>query len=277
MILFGVMLENRMNQAKKLYDSLNLAGSLTLAISIPWIIFRVFRAVCLQKNLNKLVGKVVVITGASSGLGEALAHEFYKHGCQVVLCARHIDILVNNGGISHRGSITSTNPDVDIKIMLVNYFGAAALTKAVLPDMIKRREGHIVFVSSVQGLFALPERSAYSASKHAMQAFADSLRAESSSYNISVTVVSPGYIKTNLSMNALTGSGTSHGQMDATTEQGYKPEYVAKKIVKAVVEKTNEIVVSTMTPKLALFLRKYLPSVYFSVMAHRAKKSLTLK
>nr|CAI5834337.1 unnamed protein product [Callosobruchus analis] len=88
MMLFGVMLENRMNQAKKLYDSLNMVGSLTLAISIPWIIFRVFRAVYLQKNLNKLVGKVVVITGASSGLGEALAHEFYKYGCQVVLCAR---------------------------------------------------------------------------------------------------------------------------------------------------------------------------------------------
>ncbi|VEN57570.1 unnamed protein product [Callosobruchus maculatus] len=180
MILFGVMFENRMNQAKKLYDSLNLVGSLTLAISIPWIIFKVFRAVCLQKNLNKLVGKVVVITGASSGLGEALAHEFYKHGCEVVLCARrrqelervrsdllhthytvqthppiiipldlsdinslpeqvkkilsitgHIDILINNGGISHRGSIISTNPDVDMKIMLVNYFGAAALTKGI--------------------------------------------------------------------------------------------------------------------------------------------------
>nr|CAI5834340.1 unnamed protein product [Callosobruchus analis] len=148
---------------------------------------------------------------------------------------------------------------------------------AVLPDMMKRSEGHIVFVSSVQGLFALPERSAYSASKHAIQAFADCLRAESSSYNISVTVVSPGYVKTNLSINALTGSGTSHGQMDEATEKGYKPEYVAEKIVRAVVEKTNEIVVSTITPKLALFLRKYLPSVYFSVMAHRAKKSLTLK
>lgn len=119
-----------------------------------------------------------MITGASSGLGEALAHEFYKQGCQIVLCARrrqeldrvrselldthptvttyppiiipldlsdinslpgvvkkiiditgHIDILVNNGGVSHRGSVLNTNPDVDIKIMLVNYFGAAALTK----------------------------------------------------------------------------------------------------------------------------------------------------
>ncbi|CAH1953588.1 unnamed protein product [Acanthoscelides obtectus] len=313
-----------MNSAKKLYQSLNIAGSLALAVFIPWIVFKVFRAVRLQKNLNELVGKIVVITGASSGLGKALAHEFYKHRCQVVLCARrrqelervrsdllnthctvetaqppiiipidlseldslpeqvkkilsitgHIDILVNNGGVSHRGTVISTTLDVDMKIMMVNYFGAAALTKAVLSDMIKRKQGHIVFVSSIQGLIALPERSAYSASKHAMQAFADSLRAEASLHNISVTVASPGYIKTNLSINALTGSGASYGQMDATTEKGYKPEYVAEQIIKAVVEKKNEIVISTIIPKLAVFLRKYWPNIYFILMNQRAKKSL---
>lgn len=128
--------------------------------------------------------QVVVITGASSGLGEALAHEFYKRGCQLVLCSRRrqeldrvrtdllksyptvpthhpiimpldlsdinsfsnivrdileltgkIDILVNNGGISHRGTVLDTKPDVDIKIMLVNYFGAAALTKGKISNI----------------------------------------------------------------------------------------------------------------------------------------------
>lgn len=138
--------------------------------------------------------------------------------------------------------------------------------------MVKRKEGHIVFISSVQGLVALPERSAYSASKHALQAFSDSLRAEVSAYNVFVTVVSPGYIKTNLSLNALTGSGASYGQMDQTTTNGYSPEYVAKKIVKAVAEKKKEIVISTLLPKLAIFLRKYLPFLYFFVMVKRAKK-----
>lgn len=147
---------------------------------------------------------------------------------------------------------------------------------AVLPSMIKRQQGHIVFVSSVQGLVALPERSAYSASKHALQAFSDSLRAEIASDNILVTVVSPGYIRTKLSVNALTGSGETYGQMDEATETGYSSEFAAEKIVKAVVEKKNEMVISTLLPKLAIFLRKYLPSLYFLVMARRAKKSLRL-
>lgn len=77
--------------------------------------------------------------------------------------------------------------------------------------MIKRQIGHFCFISSVQGKFAIPQRAAYSASKHAMQAFADALRAEVANQNIYVSCVSPGYIQTQLSMNALTGSGNSYG------------------------------------------------------------------
>lgn len=77
--------------------------------------------------------------------------------------------------------------------------------------MIKRKAGHIVCVSSVQGKFSLPHRSAYSASKHALQAFCDSVRAEIAEHNIKVLCVSPGYINTALSLNALTGSGRNYG------------------------------------------------------------------
>lgn len=77
--------------------------------------------------------------------------------------------------------------------------------------MVERKSGHVVFVSSVQGLIAIPDRSAYAASKHAMQAFADSLRSEMFQHNINVSVVSPGYVKTAVSLNALTGSGDHHG------------------------------------------------------------------
>lgn len=77
--------------------------------------------------------------------------------------------------------------------------------------MVERKSGHIVFVSSVQGLIGLPERSAYAASKHAMQAFGDSLRAEMKQHNVNVSVISPGYVKTAVSINALTGNGTPHG------------------------------------------------------------------
>jgi dehydrogenase/reductase SDR family member 7B len=81
----------------------------------------------------------------------------------------HIDILINNGGISMRADAINTSIDVDIKIMLVNYFGTVAMTKAVLPSMIQRKEGRIVCVGSAQGKFAIPQRSAYGASKHALQ------------------------------------------------------------------------------------------------------------
>lgn len=77
--------------------------------------------------------------------------------------------------------------------------------------MLKRKSGHICFISSVQGKFALPYRSAYSASKHALQAFSDSLRSEVANKGVHVTCISPGYIRTQLSMNALTGRGEAYG------------------------------------------------------------------
>lgn len=86
-----------------------------------------------------------------------------------------------------------------------------SLSLAALPKMIERKSGHIVCVGSIQGKFSLPHRSAYSASKHAMQAFCDSLRAEVAEHNISVLCVSPGYINTALSLNALTASGRAYG------------------------------------------------------------------
>lgn len=122
-----------------------------------------------------------------------------------------IDILINNGGISVRANALEASLDIDLKVMTVNYFGAVALTKLVATSMIHRGHGHIVFISSVQGKIALPQRSAYSASKHAMQAFADSLRAEVSTHGLKVTCISPGYIVTQLSMNALDASGEKHG------------------------------------------------------------------
>ncbi|KAJ8969354.1 hypothetical protein NQ317_016139 [Molorchus minor] len=200
--LSTLTIKNKMSEGKKMFDTLNLVGSVTLAFSIPWIIFRVFRAVYLKRRYNELVGKVVCcVLGRRQELDRVndLLHTHCTvqthppiiipldlsdleslpgHIEKIISITGHIDILINNGGVSHRGTVISTTLDVDVKIMQINYFGSVTLTKAVLPSMIKRRKGHIIFTSSVQGLVALPERSAYSASKHALQAFSDSLRAK---------------------------------------------------------------------------------------------------
>ncbi|XP_021181277.3 dehydrogenase/reductase SDR family protein 7-like [Helicoverpa armigera] len=291
---------------------------LTVAVTMC----KLFNCITTKRRRAALQGKVVVITGASSGIGEALAHTFYEQGCKVVLASRrkpelervkndlmsknlttptleplvleldlakfeeldpfvqkvydacgHIDVLINNGGISHRGSILNTKMDVFKSIMAINYFGSVVLTKACLPNMVQRKAGHIVFVSSVQGLIAIPERSAYAAAKHAMQAFGDSLRAEMHQHNVNVTVVSPGYIKTAISLNAYTGSGEPHGVMDTSTAAGFSAEYTANKILDGVVNKEKDLIISQFMPSLAITLRHTAPSVYHWVMARRANKT----
>ncbi|XP_059614611.1 dehydrogenase/reductase SDR family protein 7-like [Phlebotomus argentipes] len=292
-----------------------------MCLPIPYFIYQIVLRMREQKARETLQGKVVLITGASSGLGESLAHVFYMAGCKVVLSARRkdelervrkdllecysrtpthppvvvpldltdvnglpekvtgilnifgkIDILVNNGGISVRSTALATTIDVDIKVMLVNYFGSVALTKAILPHMIKRQEGRIVFVSSVQGKFAIPQRSAYAASKHALQAFGDSLRAEVDDQGVRVTMISPGYINTALSVNALTGSGASYGKMDATTAAGANPDDMAGEILKCILRDDKDVILAPVTPRIAHLLRYFCPPLYFWIMARRALK-----
>ena len=92
--------------------------------------------------------------------------------------------------------------------MTVNYLGCVELTRHIVPHMLARGTGHVVVVSSVQGLLTLPGRAAYCSSKHALQSWADCLRAELADTGLRVTVISPGYVKTDLSKNALTGTGS---------------------------------------------------------------------
>ncbi|KAF6207305.1 hypothetical protein GE061_018546 [Apolygus lucorum] len=297
---------------------LSIFGTALLPLAIPWAIY----LICKGRRFRSLEGKVVLITGASSGLGEALAHAFYGCGCKLILAARRskelervrdelvnlkhlrnnsvpailtldlgdvdsmeekaataqaifgcVDVLINNGGISYRGKITDTTMSVHSKIMDVNYLGQVALTKGLLGRMIERKSGHIVTVSSVQGRIAIPYRSAYAASKHALQAFMDSLRAEVAHEGVDVTVVSPGYIRTNLSLNAMTSVGNQYGVMDETTETGLEPSEVACRIVRAVRCGEPELTMAPTTAKAAIFLRAVAPSLYFMVMRRRALKA----
>src|SRR5690606_16638527 len=133
---------------------------------------------------------------------------------QVVSRYKRIDILINNGGISQRGEAGETPLDVDRKIMEINYFGTIALTKAILPVLRKQKSGHIVTISSIAGKFGFYLRSAYAASKHALQGFFESLLLEEAQNNIRVTLVYPGKINTPISTRALNADGQAHGVMD---------------------------------------------------------------
>lgn len=258
--------------------------------------------------MTKLNGKVIWITGASSGIGEALTYELAKKGNKLILSARrkeelervkgncpalaqpdirilpldlgelstlnlsaeaavqlfgHVDVLINNGGISQRSLAKETSLDVDKRIMEVDYFGTIALTKHLIPHFIKQKNGHYVVVTSVTGKVGTPYRTGYSAAKHALHGFFDALRAElwKESKKIYVTLICPGWTRTNISVNALVGDGSLNKTMDPTTAKGVPPDVLAKKMISAIEKRKNEVYIGGRKEKLAIFLKRYFPNM----------------
>ncbi len=248
--------------------------------------------------------KVVWITGASSGIGEALAYAFSREGAHLVLSARRkerleqvrdhctgagkililpfditqtechstmvgaviehfgqVDILVNNAGISQRSLASETLLEVDRRIMEVNYFGVISLTKAVLPYMRERGSGHIVVISSLLGKFSIPLRSAYCASKHALHGFFDALRAEVYDQGIRVTIICPGWVRTEVSIHALRGDGSEHGQIDPPIAKGMDPNVCARHILSAIYRRKAEVYIAG-TEKIGVYLKRFTPSFF---------------
>jgi len=172
-----------------------------------------------------------------------------------------VDILVNNGGISQRSLAIDTGITIDTQIFKTNYFGTVALSKALLPYFVARKNGHFVVVTSVVGKIGTPLRSSYSASKHALHGFFDSLRAEIHDDNISVTLICPGFVNTNVSKNALTADGTPQNKMDKGTENGLSPEYFAKRMLKAIARKKQEAVIGGKLEVLAVYIKRFFPRI----------------
>jgi short-subunit dehydrogenase len=176
-----------------------------------------------------------------------------------------IDILFNNGGVSQRSLAIETDMSVIRNIMEVNFFGAVALTKAVVPRMIKQKSGHIVVTSSVMGKFGTQMRSAYSASKHALHGWFDSLRHEVRDDNIKVTLVCPGFIKTNVTINALQGDGSPYNKMANGQKSGMSPEACARKILKGVGKQKEELYIGGREI-LGVYLERFAPWLFHFVL-----------
>ena len=253
--------------------------------------------------------KVIWIIGASSGIGKALAVEFSKQNCNLVLSSRNeeelnivkglcekngskcfvlpldltqistfedktkqviekfhfIDVLIVNGGISQRSLIIETPLEIDRKLMEVNYFGNISITKAVLPYMVKQQSGQIATISSIVGVFGFPLRSAYSSSKHALHGFYETLRAEHKEDNINVSVVIPGRVNTNVSLNAINKDGKAYGQLDDGQANAMSSEEFAKKMIKALSRNKKEILIGRKE-LLMVYFRRYLPFIYYNIV-----------
>ncbi|HET6564202.1 MAG TPA: SDR family oxidoreductase [Xanthomonadales bacterium] len=250
--------------------------------------------------------QVVWITGASSGIGEALAVQFAQEQARLVLSARrqaelervrdrciqagasnvlvlpldvtdeaampgavaqvaqqfaHIDMLVNNAGLSQRSKCIDTDMSVYRTIFEVDVIGQIALTKAVLPGMIARGSGHLVVTSSVAGKVGAPQRTGYCAAKHAMMGFFDALRAEVHSQGIQVTTITPGFIRTMVSDNALRGDGTKFNRTDSNIAKGMDVDECARVIMKGLHKGKMEIAVGSGIEMHALWIKRFFPGL----------------
>lgn len=257
--------------------------------------------------------QIVWITGASSGIGEALVYAYHKLGAKLIISSRNkdklydvksrckgnptdihvlpldleqtdslaavaaqalkiygkIDVVIHSGGISQRSLAMDTELSVNERLMNVNYFGTVALSQALLPAMIQKGGGHVVVISSLVGKFGTPLRSGYAASKHALHGYFDSLRAELYQQNIKITIVCPGFIKTQVSVNALVGDGSAQNSMDDAQAQGMPAEKCAQEIIAALTKGKEEVYIGGKEVY-GVMLKRFFPKL-FSNLLRRAK------
>ncbi len=258
--------------------------------------------------------KVIIITGASSGIGKACAIEFAKNGAMVVLAARNsdnlkqveyeikhsggialsvptdvskiddckalinasieqygkIDILINNAGISMRAAFDDTDLDVMRELMDTNFYGTVYCTKFALP-YIQKQKGTIIGVSSISGLAPLPGRTAYTASKHAMDGFLNSLRQENRRKGINVLIVHPGFTESNIRNAALNSKGKAQNLSPRDESRMMRSEKVAQHICKAV-KKRNRDLVLTSEGRMVVWLHKNFPDIADRIILHEMSK-----
>jgi dehydrogenase/reductase SDR family member 7B len=187
-----------------------------------------------------------------------------------------IDILINNAGISMRCLFEDIHLDVFRKVMDINFYGTVYATKFALPYILAQ-QGSIIGISSINGHRATPARSAYSASKFAMEGFLEALRTEVMTRGVHVLSVSPGFTKSNIRNNALTADGTSQKDSPRDEKKMMTSEQVAEHIYKAITSRKRDLILTTQG-KLAVFLNKFIPGqmdkIVYKIMANEPDSPL---
>lgn len=184
---------------------------------------------------------------------------------------RRIDVLINNAGISMRALFEELDMRVFKKVIDVNFYGTVYATKYCLPHILASK-GSIIGVSSINGYRGTPARTAYTASKYAMQGFLEALRTEVMHKGVHVLVACPGFTNSNIRNAALTADGTPQGESPREEEKMMSAEKVAEEILKATKKRKRDIVLTTQG-KLAVFLNKWAPGMMDKIVYnHMAKE-----
>jgi dehydrogenase/reductase SDR family member 7B len=173
------------------------------------------------------------------------------------------DLLVITAGISQRSLALETRPDVERRLFETNYFGPIAIVRPVAQAMVARGKGHIVVVSSLAGKLGTPLRSSYAASKHALHGYLDCLRAEIHDRGVLVSVVAPGFIRTEITLKSLTGDGRPYGRIDPAIANGVAVDLCANRIICAVNRREPEVVVAGPRETAAALIRRAWPKLFF--------------
>ncbi len=187
-------------------------------------------------------------------------------GAEALQLFGNIDVLINNGGISQRSYGRDTSIEIDRKFFEINFFSAVTLTKSILPHMIERKSGQIVAISSVVGFFGFGMRTAYSATKHAMKGFFESLRIEEAPNGVEVNVVYPGSIQTNISKNALNEAGSAHDKLDPRQARGMPADVCAERIIRGMERNKADILVGRRE-LILVYLRRYFPGLFYRAVS----------
>lgn len=265
-------------------------------------------------NRPSFKNNVIIITGATSGIGKELALRLAGQGAKLSLAARdsnrlkkivsecrkaggeaiavetdvsiknecknlidktvakykRIDTLINNAGITMWAMFDEINNISLIeRIMKVNFFGSMYCTHFALP-YLKERKGRLVGVSSLIGKTGVPTRSGYAASKHAMAGFFDSLRIELADVGVSVTMIYPGLVATEVRERALGKDGKPLGKSHIEESKSMSVEECVNQII-PVIEKRERELVMTAKGKVGLWLKLIAPGLVDKI----AKSTIT--